>query len=142
MPEHHDICGPPRGEPLRRGRRGIRVRVPLTGAPTCHWARCLSAQLALRLTGERSGRDLTLAELVRGSDVVLDGVHDEAESRQLGSVLRDAVAATNDAAVRAERAAEPCNTSQEDADRIAGALGSGVRTGAEEREPVAGLAPR
>ena len=142
MAEHHDISGPPRGEPLPQGRRGVRVRVPLTGTPTGHWGRSLSAQLALRLTGQQPGRDLALGDIVQGSDVVLDGVKDETEARELGGVLRDAVAATNEAANRAERPPEPCNTPQEDADRIAGALGSGVSAGAEGREPVAGLAPR
>ena len=136
MAEHHDIAGSPRGEPLRQGRRGIRVRVPLTGAPTERWARSLCAQLTLRLTGAQPGRDLALAHLVQGNDVVLEAVKDEVEARELGAVLREAVEAVNALSTRSERPAEPCNASQEDADRIALALASGMEAEAQPREPM------
>ena len=136
MAEHHDIAGTPRGEPLRQGRRGVRVRVPLTGMPTERWSRSLCAQLTLLLTGARPGRDLALEHIVQGSDLVLEGVKDEAEARELGAVLRTAVTTVNEVSTHTERPPEPRNASQEDADRIALALGSGLAAEAQVREPV------
>lgn len=125
MAEQHDIAGAPRGEPLREGRHGVRVRVPLTGTPSAHWSHVLSAQLHIRLSGRRTGRHLTLARVVHGADVVLDGVRDEDEARELGRVVREAVAAVNDVVGRSECPREP-NASQPVADGIAAAFASTV----------------
>ena len=101
--------------------------MPLSGAPSVRWARSLATQLMLRLTGQRSGRNLVLRDVVQGADVVLERVDDETEARQLGGVLHDAVEAANDVATRSAPLPEPGNMPQEDADRIALALESGVR---------------
>ena len=116
MPETHQICGAPRGEPLAAGRVGARVRVPLTGAPSPRWSRALGAQLANELTGHAAVGHLRLSEVVQGSDLVLEGV-EEPEAPALGGCLQRAVAAAN--ATVASDPPEPANMPQQAADAIA-----------------------
>ena len=138
MAEHHEIAGRPRGEPLPEGRTGARVVVPLSGTPSPRWSRALAAQLTRRLIGRSAGRGLEVGGLVQGSNVVLEGVRDEADARQLGSALRDSVQAVNQAADRTERPLPPANMAQEQADRIAAALDDGgANRGGEEPVPQA-----
>ena len=72
-----------------------------------HWSHVLSAQLAVRLSGRRAGRHLKLARLVQGADVVLDGVRDEEEARELGQVVREAVPVVNAVVRRSDCPGEP-----------------------------------
>ena len=96
MAEEHNIVGSAKGEPLPAGRVGVRLRIPLSGSPSGRWSRDLSARLTTELTGQAHVGHLVLNEVVRGSEIVLDGV-ESAEAPNIASVVERAVDATNQA---------------------------------------------
>ncbi|MFL5849224.1 MAG: hypothetical protein ACJ76R_09830 [Solirubrobacteraceae bacterium] len=116
--EEHQIAGSARGEPLSADQIGVRVRVPLSGAPSAHWSRVLSAHLVTELTGHSAVGHMHLDNVVRGSEIVLDGV-EEPEADCLGPVIARAVAAANHASLRSDAVPQPCNVAAADAERIA-----------------------
>lgn len=124
MGEEHHIAGVARGEPLRFGQVGIRVRLPLSGTPSPQWSHSFGANLATRLAGHPAVGHLRLGRVVQGADIVLEGVQ-SATASCLGDALRGAIAAANQASARRE-SAPPVrrNLNQDEADRIAQAVGN------------------
>src|SRR3954452_20355254 len=94
MAEQQSIVGPARGEPLPVGRVGVRLRIPLSGAPSGRWSRDLSARLTAEFTGHRNVGHLVLNDAVQGHEIVLDGV-EAGEAEALADVVERAVEATN-----------------------------------------------
>ena len=94
MAELHTIVGPARGEPLPVGRVGVRLRLPLSGAPSLRWSRDLSARLTAELTGHPNVGHLALNEVVQGHEIVLEGV-ESGEAERLAEAVERAVEATN-----------------------------------------------
>lgn len=131
MAERHVIAGPARGEPLPAGRVGVRARVPLSGTPSSAWANAFTAALTTRLTGHRGVSHMRLAHVVHGGELVLEGLEAE-DATYIGSAVRAAVGAANAGRERAEGPPAELNTDQEEADRIAAALGLG-----DDREATA-----
>jgi hypothetical protein len=98
MSEEHHIVGLARGEPLPRGRVGVCLRFPLSGAPSARWSRDLGARLTLELTGHRAVGHLRLNEIVQGQEIVLEGVESEEASNIAGAVERAIASANHDCA--------------------------------------------
>jgi hypothetical protein len=94
MSEHHRIVGAPHGEPLPKGRVGVRVCVPLSGCPSSRWSLDLRARLTNELVGHPAVGHLRLNDLVQGDQIVLEGV-EEREAPLLSQALRRAIDATN-----------------------------------------------
>jgi hypothetical protein len=101
MSEQHTIVGPAKGEPLPAGRVGVRLRIPLSGSPSERWSRDLSARLTVEFTGRAAVGHLRLNQVIKGHEIVLEGVEDDEAPNIAGAVER-AVDATNRAV--AERA--------------------------------------
>jgi len=116
MSEIHRVVAV-RGEPLPVGEVGVRVRVALTGCPSCRWSANLGARLATDLVGHPAVGYLRLNELVQGDEIVLEGV-EAGEARALARTLRDAVDAANRACAEDEQ--PTANVAQAEADAIAG----------------------
>src|SRR4051794_17396235 len=118
MSESHQLSGQVRGEPLPSGQVGARVVVPLSGTPGPRWSRVLTARLTKDLTGHRAVGHLHLDGVVRGGELVLDGVEDR-EAAALGRCLGRAVELANEAC--AGEASAPCdgNMSPQQAEAIA-----------------------
>jgi len=121
MGERHVIAGAPRGEPLPAGDVGIRVRIPLSGTPSPHWAELFTSALTQGLIRHPGASRVRLKRVVQGGELVLEGVQD-ANAGELGSALRAAVGSANARSDRPAAKAGPCNVDQEEADRIAAAL--------------------
>ena len=117
MAEQHTIVGPARGEPLPVGRVGVRLRLPLSGAPSLRWARDLSARLTAEFTGHPNVGHLALNEVVQGHEIVLEGV-ESGETERLAAAVERAVAATNRACADAPDDSVPLKP-REEADAIA-----------------------
>ena len=94
MAEEHTIVGPARGEPLPVGQVGVRLRIPLSGAPGRRWSRDLSARLTTEFTGHANVGHLVLNDVVQGHEIVLDGV-EAGEADALADAVERAVDATN-----------------------------------------------
>ena len=90
MAEQHTIVGPARGEPLPVGRVGVRLRLPLSGAPSLRWSRDLSARLTAEVTGHPNVGHLALNEVVQGHEIVLEGV-ESGEAERLAAAVERAV---------------------------------------------------
>ena len=117
MAELHTIVGPARGEPLPVGRVGVRLRLPLSGAPSLRWSRDLSARLTVEFTGHPNVGHLALNEVVQGHEIVLEGV-ESGEAERLAAVVERAVGATNRACADAPDDSIPLKP-REEADAIA-----------------------
>lgn len=118
MGEVHHIAGPPHAEPLPAGRVGARVRIPLTGTPSPRWSRIVTARLSGALLGHPAIGHLAMANLVQGSDLVLEGVEED-EAERLGDAITDALNAAN-RDVQPGRSDQPAwNMTQDQADGIA-----------------------
>src|SRR6478609_1635988 len=117
MAEQHTIVGPARGEPLPVGRVGVRLRLPLSGAPSLRWSRDLSARLTAEFTGHPNVGHLALNEVVQGHEIVLEGV-ESGEAERLAAAVERAVAATNRACADAPDDSIPLKP-REEADAIA-----------------------
>jgi len=114
--EQHRIVGEAHAEPLPEGRVGVRVRIALSGYPSRRWSLDLSARLVNELVGHHSVGHLRVNDLVRGNELVLEGV-EEPEAPLLSGALARALDATN---AECEPAASPRpNLSQGEADTIA-----------------------
>jgi hypothetical protein len=118
MPEHHEIIGPARGEPLPRPRVGACILVPLDSPPSTRWSEVIGSHLANSLTGHPAVGHMRLNHLVQGSVIVLEGV-EEAEAEVLGPALREAIDAANQALANEPHPSEPGNMEQREADRLA-----------------------
>jgi hypothetical protein len=118
MGEIHNIAGPPRAEPLGSGRVGARVRIPLTGTPSPHWSRIVTARLSAALTGHPAVGHLAITDIVQGAELVLEGV-EAAEAGRLGPAISQALAAANREVRPGDSAVPTANMSQEEADEIA-----------------------
>ena len=94
MAEEHSIVGPARGEPLPVGQVGVRLRIPLSGAPSPRWSRDLSARMTAEFTGHSHVGHLVLNDVVQGHEIVLDGV-EAGEADALADAVERAVEATN-----------------------------------------------
>ena len=94
MAEQHTIVGPARGEPLPVGQVGVRLRLPLSGAPSPRWSRDLGARLTVEFTGRPNVGHLGLNEVVQGHEIVLEGV-ESGEAETLAEAVERAVEATN-----------------------------------------------
>jgi len=116
MSEDYRIISPARGEPRSLGDVGVRVRVQLSGYPSRRWSRDLGARLTQELVGHPGVGHLrvNVCELVRGGEIVLDGVEDR-DTPALAEALQRAVDATNRADV------DTCvpNVTQREADTVA-----------------------
>jgi hypothetical protein len=124
MPEDHQIVSESHCEPLPAGSVGVRVRVQLSGCPSARWSRALSANLYRGFLGHEAVGHLRLDEIVRGDEIVLDGVEDR-EAPTLAATLRSAIDATNK---NLTRKAEPtANVDQSEADVIARQVDLGPR---------------
>jgi len=117
MAEQHTIVGPARGEPLPVGRVGVRLRLPLSGAPSLRWSRDLSARLTAEFTGHPNVGHLALNDVVQGHEIVLEGV-ESGEAERLAAAVERAVAATNRACADAPDDSIPLKP-REEADAIA-----------------------
>lgn len=116
MSEAHQIVSESRGEPLPAGRVGVRVSLQLSGCPSRRWSSALSANLYKAFIGHKAVGHLRLDEVVRGDQIVLDGV-EASEAPTLADTLQRAVQATN-ASLTTEPAAT-ANVAQGEADAIA-----------------------
>src|SRR3954466_10245285 len=94
MAEEHTIVGPARGEPLPVGHVGVRLRIPLSGAPSRRWSRDLSARLTAEFTGHPNVGHLVLNDVVHRHEIALEGV-EAAQADVLAEVVERAVEATN-----------------------------------------------
>jgi hypothetical protein len=124
MSEDHQIASESHGEPLAAGSVGVRVRVQLSGCPSARWSRALSANLYREFMGHAAVGHLRLDDIVRGDEIVLDGV-EEREAPTLAATLRSAIDATNK---NLTREAEPtANVAQNEADAIASQVDLGPK---------------
>jgi hypothetical protein len=116
MSEDYRIISPARGEPRSVGDVGVRVRVQLSGCPSRRWSHDLGARLTQELVGHPGVAHLrvNVCELVRGDEIVLEGVEDR-DTPALAEALQRAIDATNQAD------AEKCvpNVTQREADTVA-----------------------
>jgi hypothetical protein len=117
MAEQHTIVGPASGEPLPVDQVGVRVRIPLSGAPSPRWSRDLSARLTAQFTGHPNVGHLVLNNVVQGHEIVLDGV-EAGEADALADAIQTAVDATNRACADAPDDSVPLKP-REEADAIA-----------------------
>jgi hypothetical protein len=127
MAEEHTIVGPASGEPLAVGRVGVRLRIPLSGAPTGRWSRDLSARLTAEFTGHPNVGHLVLNDVVQGHEIVLDGV-EAGEAEVLADAVERAVEATNRACADAPDDSVPLKP-REEADVIARIVAEHQRLG-------------
>jgi hypothetical protein len=131
MAEEHSIIGSAVGEPLPAGRVGVRLRIPLSGSPSRRWSRDLSARLTTEFTGHAAIGHLVLNDVVRGQEIVLEGV-ESAEAPNIAGAVERAVDATNQAC-----ADEPDGTTSEtlqaEADAIARTVGDRQKLRREPR---------
>jgi hypothetical protein len=127
MAEKHTIVGPARGEPLPVGHVGVRLRIPLSSAPSRRWSRDLSARLTAEFTGHRNVGHLVLNEVVQGHEIVLDGV-EAGEADAVAGAVEQAVEATNRACEDAPDDSVPLNP-REEADAIARTVAERQRLG-------------
>ena len=125
MSEAHQIVSESHGEPLPAGRVGVRVRVKLSGCPSARWSNALSANLYREFMGHAAVGHLRLDDIVRGDELVLDGVEDR-EAPTLAATLRCAVDATNNNL--AGEADPTANVPQAEADAIARQVDLGSTT--------------
>jgi len=117
MAENHTIVGPATGEPLPVGKVGVRVRIPLSSAPSRRWSHDLSARLTVEFTGHANVGHLVLNDVVHGREIVLDGV-EAGEAEALADAVQRAVDATNRACADAPDESTPLKPRHE-ADAIA-----------------------
>jgi len=127
MAEKHTIVGPARGEPLPVGHVGVRLRIPLSGAPSPRWSRDLRARLTAEFSGHSNVGHLALNEAVQGHEIVLDGV-ESGEADTLATAVERAVEATNSACADAPDDSVPLKP-REEADAIARTVAERQRLG-------------
>jgi len=127
MAEEHTIVGPARGEPLPVGHVGVRLRIPLSGAPSRRWSRDLSARLTGEFTGHPNVGHLVLNDVVQGHEIVLDGV-ESGQVDALADAMERAVEATNRACADAPDESIPLKP-REEADAIARTVAEHQRLG-------------
>ena len=117
MAEQHTIVGPAKGEPLPVGQVGVRLRIPLSGAPSRRWSRDLSARLTAEFAGHPNVGHLVLNDVVQAHEIVLEGV-EAGEADVLADAVERAVEATNQACADAPDESVPLKP-REEADAIA-----------------------
>jgi hypothetical protein len=105
----------------------VRLRIPLSGAPSRRWSHDLSARLTVELTGHPNVGHLVLNDVIQGHEIVLDGV-ESGEVEALAAAIEDAVEATNRACADAPDDAVPMK-SREEADAIARTVAEHQRLG-------------
>jgi hypothetical protein len=127
MAEEHTIVGPARGEPLPVGHVGVRLRIPLSSAPSRRWSRDLSARLTAEFIGHPNVGHLVLNDVVQGHEIVLEGV-ESGEADALADVVERAVEATNRACADAPDDSVPLKP-REEADAIARTVAEHQRLG-------------
>jgi hypothetical protein len=127
MAEHHSIVGPASGEPLPVGQVGVRLRIPLSGAPSRRWSRDLSARLTAELSGHPHVGHLVLNNVVQAHEIVLDGV-EAGDADALADAVERAVEATNQACADAPDESVPLKP-REEADAIARTVAERQRLG-------------
>ncbi len=121
MTEDYRIISPARGEPRAVGEVGVCVRVQLSGRPSRRWSRDMGARLTSELVGHPGAAHLrvNVDELVRGDEIVLDGVEDR-ETASLADALQRAVDGAN--RVDAEEVDRVPNVTQDEADAVASGM--------------------
>jgi hypothetical protein len=127
MAEEHSIVGPASGDPLPVGSVGVRLRIPLSGAPSRRWSRDLSARLTVEFTGHPNVGHLVLDDVVHGREIVLDGV-ESGKVDALATALERAVEATNRACADAPDDSVPLKP-RDEADAIARTVAEHQRLG-------------
>lgn len=131
MAEEHTIVGPAKGEPLPRGRVGVRVRFPLSGSPSRRWSKDLSARLMTALLGHANVGHMVLDDVVRGQEIVLEGV-EAGEAPALAGAVEQAVDATNRACTDSPDDSTPLNP-RDEADAVARTVAERQRLGTKDR---------
>ncbi len=126
MSEQHNIVGLARAEPLPSGRVGFCLRFPLAGSPSPRWSHDFRARLSAELTGHAAVGHLRLNEVVRGQEIVLEGV-ETAEASNIAGAVERAVDCTNRDCVDGEDAGQSTNHSQAQADAVARDVGASQR---------------
>ena len=121
MSENYRIVSPARGEPRALGEVGVCIRVQLSGRPSRRWSRDMGARLTNELVGHPSAAHLrvNVDELVRGDEIVLDGVEDR-DAAGLAGALQRAVDGANQ--VETGETDRAPNVTQNEADAIAGQM--------------------
>jgi endogenous inhibitor of DNA gyrase (YacG/DUF329 family) len=121
MSEDYRIISPARGEPRAVGEVGVCVRVQLSGRPSRRWSRDMGARLTTELVGHPSAAHLhvNVDELVRGDEIVLDGVEDR-DAAGLAGALQRAVDGAN--RVETHEAEHAPNVTQNEADTVASSM--------------------
>ncbi len=129
MAEEHTIVGPAKGEPLPKGRVGVKLRIPLSGEPSHRWSRDLSARLSAELTGHANVGHLVLNDVIHGHEIVLEGV-ESGEAEALAGAVERAVEATNRACADAPDESVPLKP-REEAEAIARTVAEHQHLGGE-----------
>ncbi len=121
MSEDYRIISRARGEPRALGEVGVCVRVQLSGSPSRRWSRAMGARLTTELVGHPSAARLhvNVDDLVRGDEIVLDGVEDR-DTAGLAGALQRAIDGANRA--ETEDADYAPNVTQNQADTVAGSM--------------------
>jgi hypothetical protein len=119
MSEHHQIVSNANGEPGAAGSVGALVRIRLSGHPSRRWSDALRSHLSNELLGHSAVGHIRLNGIVRGDEIVLEGV-EAGEAPQLASSLQRAVEATNGSDIHVDEVAH--NMPQEAADAVAGEI--------------------
>ncbi len=131
MAEEHTIVGPAKGEPLPRGRVGVCIRFPLSGSPSRRWSQDLSARLSAALLGHANVGHIVLDDVVRGQEIVLEGV-EAGEAPALARAVEDAVDATNRACVDSPNDSTPLKP-RDEAEAVARTVADRQRLGTQDR---------
>jgi hypothetical protein len=118
MSEDYRIISPARGEPRALGDVGVCVRVQLSGCPSRRWSHDMAARLTRELIGHPSAAHLHVSVdgLVRGDEIVLDGVEDR-DAAGLAGALQRAIDGANRA--DAQDTDRVPNVTQVEADAVA-----------------------
>src|SRR4051794_29961242 len=122
MAEQHEITGPAQALPLRRGAKGVQIRIPISGTPSESWRANFQAWLAASMEEPLATRFSDLdRSILDGNELVLraDSIDD---AGALAKHLATALAEMNERELEREKNPPPANMSQANADAFAEAF--------------------